>query len=176
MTTRAELRLPLVVGVVAMATTMPAILIGYLTAPGGSVFTGFATDASDDLTFLAAMSQGSHGHWLWRDLYTSTPHPGTMLYPLYIILGHLKRVSGLSPVLLFLTPDLAARQREALLFYAADGPTRVGFMRRRDLRYMVLGPEEKGVAAAAGRDARDLVQFRLLVRRGQVDVYESTRP
>lgn len=154
---RQEWRFPVLVGIVALASTLPAIGIGYLTVPSGTKYTGFV-DASpgDDLTYLAVMKAGAQGHWLWHDLYTSVPHPGIVVYPFYILLGHFQGLTHLPPVLVFQAARVLVGFALVVLvygfcslFFSRRGPRRIAFL------LAVFGNQP----AAAGRRTAGMVRF-----------------
>ena len=78
-------------------------LVGYLNAPPGGAFTGDAvhTTIVDFYSHLAKMQIGLRGEWLYRILFTSDEHPGLLIQTFYVALGHLARVMGASPVLVY---------------------------------------------------------------------------
>lgn len=133
---RQEWRFPALVGIVALASTLPGIVIGYLTAPSGTKYAGFFdTSAGDSLTYLAAMKEGAQGHWLWHDLYTSEPHSGSVVYPFYLLLGHLQRLTHLPPVLVFQTARVLLGFALVVLvygfcslFFSRRGPRRIAYL------------------------------------------------
>jgi hypothetical protein len=70
------------------------------------------------------------------------------------------------------TLNLADTERNALAFYEMDNSARADFMRQHGLRYALFGPEERGVTEASGRPITDGAFFRLLIRHGDVQVFE----
>lgn len=81
------------------------------------------------------MKQGAQGHWLWHDLYTSVPHSGVVVYPFYILLGHLQWLTHLPPVLIFHTARVMIGFALVLLaygfcslFFSRRGPRCIAFL------------------------------------------------
>jgi hypothetical protein len=70
-----------------------ATLIPYLVAPAlarsHGTFVGFLLNPVDGFSYLAKMRQGACGSWLFTLPYAAAPGPGTLLYPFYLLLGHL---------------------------------------------------------------------------------------
>src|SRR5258708_16291167 len=78
----------------AVLTTLPYI-IGALSAPPGSSFSGAVIDLPDYNSHLAKMQQGAHGAWLYQLLFTAEPHQPALLQTFYVALGHIARWTAL---------------------------------------------------------------------------------
>jgi hypothetical protein len=150
---RREWRFPVLVGILALATTLPSIGVGYLGAPSGTIFTGFIeNNPGDGLSYLAVMKMGAQGHWLWHDLYTSVPHPGIVVHSVYILLGHFQGLTHLPPVLVFHTARVLLGFSLVVLvygfcslFFSRMGPRRIAFL------LAVFGGGISPLLLAAGR-------------------------
>ncbi len=79
---------------IVAVSTLP-YLVGYLAQTADLRFGGALLDRVDYHSYLARMWQGYRGAWRFRLLFTSEAHEGVYSQPLYIILGHLARLSGL---------------------------------------------------------------------------------
>lgn len=64
-------------------------------------FMGALHDYQNSATYLAMMEQGVNGRWLMYYLHTPEPHGGVFIDPLYALLGHLARLTGFSPIVMF---------------------------------------------------------------------------
>ena len=60
------------------------------------VFGGFLLNPLDGTSYLAKMYQGWRGDWLFTLPYTAERGQGVLIYPFYILLGHLARSMGIS--------------------------------------------------------------------------------
>lgn len=78
-------------------TSLPYLLGCYLSSPDMQ-FGGSVIGVYDVNTYIAKMNQGARGEWLFHLPYTSEEHDGAILYTLYLLLGNLARLSGLSLV------------------------------------------------------------------------------
>lgn len=90
-----------------LAGTLP-YAVGWLAAPEGAVFTGVAINPLDTNTYLANMQVGYAGRWLFTMPYTAIPSRPVPVYLLYILLGHVARVTTISLPLTFHLARLAA--------------------------------------------------------------------
>jgi hypothetical protein len=69
-----------------------------LGTPAGYHFWGGLWYSPDDSLLLSVMWEGLRGHWLHTPPYAMAEGPGALFYPSYVLLGHLCRWTGLSPV------------------------------------------------------------------------------
>lgn len=79
-------------------------LIPYLAAYAGAGplrFKGFLFNLADGASYLAKMRQGYDGQWLYRLAFTETPGPGALLFPWYLLLGHLARIFQLPLIIVW---------------------------------------------------------------------------
>ena len=78
-----------------------AVLTPYLLAdrgqPSGFVFSGFLINPVDGFSYLAKMKQGQAGAWLFHLPYAAEPGKGALLFFFYLALGHLQRLIGVAP-------------------------------------------------------------------------------
>ena len=70
-------------------------------APQGMVFSGAILNAQDTNSYFAKMRQGYAGSWLFRLPYSIEEQEGIVFFILYLALGHLARLTGLSLVFVF---------------------------------------------------------------------------
>ncbi len=133
--TEAEWRWVGWVGGALLGLTCLPLAVAAANAPAGTDFGGFVYVARDGYVYLAALREGMRGAWLFTPPYTSETLPGVLLYPLYLLAGHL--VAGLhaSPVLAFHALRLAfggwllaAIYGLAARLFWAVGPRRVAFL------------------------------------------------
>ena len=64
-------------------------------------FLDFLYNPQDGNSYLAKMYQGWEGNWRFVLPYTAEAGEGAYLFLFYILLGHIARVCGLSPILIF---------------------------------------------------------------------------
>jgi hypothetical protein len=135
LTTGAERRwLALASAAILVVTVLP-LGAAAAVAPRDSVFSGFVVEARDGVSYVAKTMEGVEGHWTYHDPYTSEPHPTSLIYVPYLLLGQLDRVLQLPlPVLLQLARLVLGA---ALLWavyalcvecFAEVGMRRLGFM------------------------------------------------
>lgn len=83
-----------------LAANGPYLLGALLSTPemrfGGAVY-----GVEDVNSYLAKMRQGARGAWLFHIPYTAEPHPGTIIYLFYLLLGKVGVLLGISPELTF---------------------------------------------------------------------------
>lgn len=94
-------RIPRAVWLFALIFALAALLpyaVGYLNAPPGGAFTGNALEQTrvDANSHFAKMQLGLRGEWLLHIQFTPEDHPGALIQPLYLLLGNLARLFGLS--------------------------------------------------------------------------------
>lgn len=97
-----------------LLANLPYMLGAALSTPEAE-FGGAVYGVEDVNSYLAKMRQGARGAWLFQIPYTVEPHPGTIIYIHYLMLGKLAALSGLS---LELTYHLARLVCGALLLVA----------------------------------------------------------
>jgi hypothetical protein len=71
-------------------------LLGALLSTPDRVFGGAVYGVEDVNSYLAKMRQGADGAWLFHIPYTAEPHPGTIIYLFYLLLGKVGSALGLS--------------------------------------------------------------------------------
>lgn len=74
--------------------TLPYILAEQ-SAGESLVFGGFLLNPLDGTSYLAKMYQGWRGDWLFTLPYTAEVGKGALIYPFYLLLGHLARWLGI---------------------------------------------------------------------------------
>ena len=73
----------------------------FLATPPGTKFNGFYTFSVDYYAYLAWIRQAHDGAFLLRDLFTSEPHQGAVILPLFWIMGTVERVTHLSAIVVW---------------------------------------------------------------------------
>jgi hypothetical protein len=87
-------RVVVVMLIMAVLTTLPYV-IGALSAPAGTTFSGAVIDLTDYDSHLAKMQQGARGEWLYQLLFTAEPQQPALLQTFYVALGHVASLTGL---------------------------------------------------------------------------------
>ncbi|MEP7286650.1 MAG: hypothetical protein ABI947_12885 [Chloroflexota bacterium] len=64
-------------------------------------FMGMLPNQLDGATYLSKIGEGARGDWLFTLQYTSEPHTGAAINEFYLLLGHLSRILGLSPLVMY---------------------------------------------------------------------------
>ncbi|MCB9455200.1 MAG: hypothetical protein H6671_04345 [Anaerolineaceae bacterium] len=101
-------------------------------------FMGVLNNYRDGATYLAKMFQGTQGSWLVRFLHTPEVQNGAFLQIIYPALGHLARLTRISPIALF----HAARVVATLMMYMALyhlGATIWTRIRTRRIFFVLIG-------------------------------------
>ncbi len=94
--------------VAMLALSCVPYLVAVWLAPDGWHFAGIIVNPLDGHSYLAKMRQGFDGAWRFHLPYTPEPHQGVFIYPHYLALGHLARLTGLPLVWMFHLARLAA--------------------------------------------------------------------
>lgn len=82
--------------------TFSPIIIGIITTPADSVFLGCQTLNGGDLTvYYSNIEQVKRGNFLYKNLFTSEPHPEFIFDPFWFTVGLLAKISSLSPFVAF---------------------------------------------------------------------------
>ena len=76
-----------VLAAVALALAVLPYAAGYLAAPRGMIFLGALNNLGDTGQYLAALRQGTEGHLLYVNQYTSLRVAPVLIYPLYTATG-----------------------------------------------------------------------------------------
>lgn len=93
-------RIILLALVVVGVSTIPYV-VGWAAQTKAQVFGGFVIDLDDSHSYLAVMQQGMRGDWRFVSLYSPEPQRGIWMYTFYILLGHVVRLTGLPPLLVY---------------------------------------------------------------------------
>ncbi|QPC80599.1 hypothetical protein G4Y79_12840 [Phototrophicus methaneseepsis] len=97
---RAEWRwVSVVTALVVILTTLPYLVVAFY--PSSEHFLGVLYHYQDGAVYLSKMMQGAQGAWLVHFQHTPEPHLSALIYPIYIILGQLARLSFIPIVLVF---------------------------------------------------------------------------
>jgi hypothetical protein len=67
----------------------------------GWQFMGMLPNPQDGATYLAKIREGLRGDWLFTLKHTPEQHAGAAINEFYLLLGHLSRIFGLSPLLMY---------------------------------------------------------------------------
>jgi hypothetical protein len=82
-----EWRWTLLLGLIVLAATSLPYLLAWSRETPERTFSGCILLVEDCYSYLAKMRQGADGAWLFHISYTPEEHPGTLLYPFYLLLG-----------------------------------------------------------------------------------------
>lgn len=97
-----------------LLAVMPLMLMAVVGISGWQ-FMGVLHNYLDGATYFAKMGLGQNGNWLVSFLHTPETHSGAFIQVIYLLLGHIARLTGVPTGVLFhLTRILAA-----LIMYAA---------------------------------------------------------
>jgi hypothetical protein len=83
-----------IVGVLIFSLASLPYAIGWLRPTPGAEFGGFVLHLQDGYSYLAKMRLGARGLWLYRNMYAVEPHPGTLLFTPFILMGKLAALAG----------------------------------------------------------------------------------
>src|SRR5437763_1311748 len=86
---RAEWRWVARVAAVAAAVSSLPYIAGCLSSTPAWRFGGFVLGIEDGNSYIAKMSLGARGAWLFHLLYTPEPHQPGLFFPFYLLLGKL---------------------------------------------------------------------------------------
>ena len=117
----------------ALATLVPYWIAGRL-APPGTAFAGFLLNPVDGFSYLAKMRQGLGGSWLFHLPYAADPGRGAFLYPYYLLLGHIARVTRLDLIMVL----HAARTVSAIVMFLAIYRCLEEFLSERRERWLAF--------------------------------------
>lgn len=92
----AALRAPLLLAIAVTLLVLAPFALGYLEAPRGMVFPGTLKAIGDEGVYMAAVRAGAAGDWLWHDPYMAQTPPPILMYPTYMLVGHLDALLRLS--------------------------------------------------------------------------------
>lgn len=85
---------------ILILSCVPFLMVWQSTPPGWQ-FTGILVNPLDGHSYLAKMTQGSAGDWLFHLTYTPEAHPGAFIFTFYLALGHVARLVGAPNVIIF---------------------------------------------------------------------------
>ncbi len=93
-----------IIAIAALAMLFNALPYAYQRqiAPTDKVYIGSFPILYDKPTYLAEMTQGEAGNWKMIDMYTTEPQQPVFIYPLYLGLGHIARITQISVENIFL--------------------------------------------------------------------------
>jgi len=91
----------IVVALAVVGLSLAPYIIGWMAQTETQVFGGFLLDLDDSNSYLAVMQQGMRGGWRFISLYSPEPQRGVWMYTFYVLLGHVVRLTGLSPLVIY---------------------------------------------------------------------------
>jgi hypothetical protein len=86
---------------VVMALTSVPYLAAAASQSAAWRFGGFLLAVEDGNSYIAKMSEGAHGAWLFTLTYSSEPQRGALLFTFYLLLGHLAGTNHDAQVLVY---------------------------------------------------------------------------
>lgn len=86
--------------ILLIAITLPFV-VGWISAPGDTTFSGVITNPHDTNSYLAVMRRGSAGQWLYDMPLNYEPSTPLPLFLTYFLLGHLAHWTTIPIPLLF---------------------------------------------------------------------------
>jgi hypothetical protein len=86
--------------IVFLLITIP-FLIAIFSNGNDYVFGGFLANPLDGNSYLAKMMEGYRGAWTFTLPYSFQPGEGSFLFLFYILLGHITRIFGSQPLVIF---------------------------------------------------------------------------
>ena len=90
------------IGVILILLTFLPIIIGQITTPSDSIFLGRQTLNAPDLSvYYSNIEQVKEGHYLFKNLFTSEPHPYFIFDPFWLLIGLFAKAFSLSAFLAF---------------------------------------------------------------------------
>ncbi len=89
-------------GLLVAITLLPYAWAFAIDSPNNNwQFMGILANPQDGASYLSKIREGARGDWLYTMTYTPEPYSGAAFHEFYILLGHLSRLLGLSPLLMF---------------------------------------------------------------------------
>ncbi len=113
--TPAEWRWVVIMSCLLVLLAVTPLMLMVLIGISGWQFMGVLHNYLDGATYFAKMSLGQNGDWLVSFLHTPEAHSGAFIQVLYLLLGHVSRLTGIPTAVIF----HLARILAALLMYAA---------------------------------------------------------
>jgi hypothetical protein len=93
--------------IVTLLVTLPFV-VAVAGAPDAAYFRGSLRPSTDEADYLSAVRLGRTGAWLWTDQFSARPPAPFLIYPTYLLAGHLGALFGLTTRTIFiLTHPLA---------------------------------------------------------------------
>lgn len=96
-----EWRWPVAAALVVMALTCLPYFFGSFITPPGAQYTGLLYNTPDQAVYLSYMRQAHDGHLLFIDQFTTEPQQPWFFHILFLKLGTLSRITGLSLIAVF---------------------------------------------------------------------------
>lgn len=91
----------LLLGFVTLLLASLPYLYGWIATPAGHVFSGITYNIDDVAVYLSWMRQAESGAFFQRNLFTTEPQQGILFNLLFLLLGNVARVTGLSLILVY---------------------------------------------------------------------------
>jgi hypothetical protein len=156
---RAEWRWVIIFGGLLVSMTLLPYAWAFTSSAGdtGAQFMGILYNPQDGATYLSKIRQGEQGASQWHLAHTPEPHDGAFLQVFYLLLGHLARLLGLSPLLMFHVARLVTSFMMYIAIYHL-GSTIWQRMRPRRLFFgmLAIGSGLGWLALVVTRNASDL--------------------
>ncbi|MBI4426133.1 MAG: hypothetical protein HY567_01005 [Candidatus Kerfeldbacteria bacterium] len=115
-----EKRWLVLMSLVIVAVANVPLLLGFLTTPSGTVYTGIDSTAPGDVNvYLSYLEQARQGNLVFRDLFTTESQTGTLFNPFWLVLGWLGGSIGLPPLATYLLARLVLGFLLLLVIYWA---------------------------------------------------------
>ena len=105
-------------GALALLCASLPYIYGALTIPAGHVYTGLTYNIDDVCVYLSWIRQAADGAVFQKNLFTTEPQTGDVINLLFLVLGNIARVTGLSPIVVY---HIARIGFGALLLWAVAG-------------------------------------------------------
>lgn len=88
---------------IAFLAQIPLIVL-LASSPAGSISLGGSPllSPSDINVYFSAMKEGALGHWLYTNNFTTIDNAKSLIFPLYIFLGHISGWTKIAPSIIFI--------------------------------------------------------------------------
>ena len=96
-----ELILVILISLPLSVITNIMFIQGVMHTPPGMTYLGVTHHFQDYFAYLSQIMQGVNGLWLTQDLYTTEKTIAAPAYWMNILLGHISRITTISPILMF---------------------------------------------------------------------------
>jgi hypothetical protein len=97
-----KIQTPLLFACIIAALIALPFVVAVACAPDGAYFRGSLRPSTDEADYLSAVRLGSTGAWLWTDQFAAHPPAPFLIYPTYLLAGHLGALAGLTTRTIFI--------------------------------------------------------------------------